>query len=130
MNFESFAGNPEAKAQLSAAVDGGHFPHALLLEGPAGSGKRMLAALLAKAAVCVAPAGEKPCGACSGCLKAAAGAHPDIRTEGGDGAARSFHIDTVRELRDSAYMLPNEAPRRVMILAEAQGMTEIGRAHV
>ena len=32
MNFESFAGNPEAKAQLSAAVDGGHFPHALLLE--------------------------------------------------------------------------------------------------
>ena len=45
MNFESFAGNPEAKAQLSAAVDGGHFPHALLLEGPAGSGKRMLAAL-------------------------------------------------------------------------------------
>lgn len=87
MNFESFAGNPEAKAQLSAAVDGGHFPHALLLEGPAGSGKRMLAALLAKAAVCVAPAGEKPCGACSGCLKAAAGAHPDIRTEGGDGAA-------------------------------------------
>ena len=73
MNFESFAGNPEAKAQLSAAVDGGHFPHALLLEGPAGSGKRMLAALLAKAAVCVAPAGEKPCGACSGCLKAAAG---------------------------------------------------------
>ena len=124
MNFESFAGNPEAKAQLSAAVDGGHFPHALLLEGPAGSGKRMLAALLAKAAVCVAPAGEKPCGACSGCLKAAAGAHPDIRTEGGDGAARSFHIDTVRELRDSAYVLPNEAPRRVMILAEAQGMTE------
>lgn len=30
----------------------------------------------------------------------------------------------MRELRDSAYVLPNEAPRRVMILAGAQGMTE------
>ena len=124
MNFESFVGNPETKAQLAAAVDSGRFPHALLLEGPEGSGKRTLAALLAKAAVCQAPEGEKPCGVCPGCVKAAAGAHPDIRLAGGDGAARSFHIDVVRELRESAYVLPNEAPRRVMILAGAQGMTE------
>ena len=124
MNFESFVGNPETKAQLSSAVDSGRFPHALLLEGPEGSGKRTLAALLAKAAVCQASEGGKPCGACPGCVKAAAGAHPDIRLAGGGGTARSFHIDVVRELRESAYVLPNEAPRRVIILAGAQGMTE------
>ena len=54
----------------------------------------------------------------------AAGGHPDITEVGGDGAARSFHIDAVRAVRDSAYVLPNEAPRRVILLVGAHNMTE------
>ena len=123
MRFDGFAGNREAKRLLSAFVDGGRLPHALLLEGPAGSGRRTMARLIARAAVC-SSGGEKPCGQCAACVKAAGGNHPDIVEAGGDGAARSFHIETVREIRDTAYILPNEAPRRAVILAGAQGMTE------
>ena len=123
MRFDGFAGNGEAKRLLSAFVDGGRLPHTLLLEGPAGSGRRTLARLIARAAVCTGE-GEKPCGLCPACIKAAGGNHPDILETGGEGAARSFHIETVREIRDTVYVLPNEAPRRVMILAGAQGMTE------
>lgn len=123
MRFDEFAGNAETKKLVSAFADSGRFPHALLIEGPVGSGRRTLARLIARAAVCTGE-GERPCGACPACLKAQSGNHPDITEAGGEGAARSFHIDTVREIRDGAYILPNEAARRVIILAGAQGMTE------
>ena len=43
---------------------------------------------------------------------------------GGDGSARSFHIDAVRAVREDAYVLPNEAPRRAILLIGAHNMTE------
>lgn len=118
-----FVGNERAKQLLSATLTASSFPHAILIEGPVGSGRRTLARLIAAAAVCTG-GDELPCGECPACRKAARGVHPDITEIDGDGGARSFHIDTVRTLREDAYVLPNEAPRRVFLLADIQNMTE------
>ena len=121
MLWREFLGNEGVKAQLRGLIDGDRLPHALLIEGPRGSGRRSLARLIAAAAVCQGE-GERPCGVCPACHKSLAGIHPDIRTLGEDDG-RSFKIEVVRDLRDEAYVKPNEAPRRVLILAGADAMT-------
>lgn len=123
MRWQDFAGNEAVKAQLAAFADQNRFPHAILLEGVRGSGRRTLARHLAMAAVCRGE-GDRPCGVCAACHKAQSGKHPDIQELGGDGTARSFHIDLIRTVRENAYVLPNEAPRRVFILTEAHNMTD------
>ena len=119
MQFERFVGNEQAKALLSAAIDNGRLPHAILIEGPAGSGKRMLAQLIAKAAVCTAS--DKPCGVCAQCRKAQTG-HADITVLQGDGSAKSLSVAAIRELREQAAVVPNEAAHKVAIIADADCM--------
>lgn len=119
MQFTGFAGNEPIKQRLSAEIDAGHYPHALLIEGPPGSGRRTLARTIARAALCRDERhSARPCGVCAACQKATP---PDVTELGGDGAALS--VDAIRRLREDAFLLPNESAYRVMILAEAQTMT-------
>ncbi len=117
-----FCYNKRAQETLAAFVNGGRFPHALLLEGPEGSGRRTFAREIAAALFC---RGEhKPCGSCNQCRKVLEQNHPDVEYYGGDGSRRSFHIDTIRQLRQNAWLLPGEAPCRVCVLCGAGNMTD------
>ena len=116
--LEVLAGNPQAKHRLAA---GRGLSHADILSGPAGSGKRTLAGLLARALVCSGK-GEAPCGACPDCRKAAAGVHPDVITIGEEG--KDINVAMVRALRSDAYIRPNEASRKVYLLPNAHTMNQ------
>lgn len=121
MEFKHFLGNEKIKAQLSALVDGGRLPHAVVLEGESGLGKRTLAGELAAALVC---RGEhRPCDSCPQCHKARAGVHPDILVYAPEGGARSFHKKTVDQIVGDVYMTPNEADYRIYILVNAHLMS-------
>lgn len=119
MRLDTLAGNAALKDQLSAQERSRGLSHAYLISGPAGSGKRTLARLLAAAMVCTG-SGEKPCGSCAACKKVFAGIHPDIIQVGDDG--KDITVGQARQARSDAYIRPNEGERKVYIFHNAQNM--------
>lgn len=89
--------------RLKARGERGALPHALLLCGPAGLGKRDFARRFVHGLLCLQPDQGDACGLCRSCLLLAAGSHPDlIKLSYGlrkDGVQRSeIVVDQIREL--------------------------------
>lgn len=122
MKPNNFIGNEKVVAMLSKLLEGGRFPHALIIEGEDGIGKKTLARDIACALVCRGD--DKPCGECSQCKKAMGNIHPDISEYIPAGGANSFHVDTVRNIINDAYVQPNEADYKIFILANAHCMNQ------
>jgi len=92
--------------------------HAWLFTGPPGSGRSNAALAFAASLVC----SEGGCGACVDCRTALAGSHADvelIQTEG-----LSIKIDEIRELITRAAWTPSVATYRVVVMEDADRLTE------
>lgn len=71
--------------------------------------------------------GKVPCGVCRACRKALEGIHPDIlrvkRPEDEKGRPKKeIPVDTVRRMAADAPVLPNESPRKVYLIEDADTM--------
>ena len=64
-------------AQLASKLE--RVPHAVLLHGPRGVGKRALAEHYARALLCESADAAKPCDRCESCRWVLSGTHPDLR---------------------------------------------------
>lgn len=67
MRFADIPGHEEVKARLREMVDSDRLPHAILLEGPAGSGKFALARAFAQYVHCTNRRDGDSCGVCPSC---------------------------------------------------------------
>ncbi|HIE04124.1 MAG TPA: DNA polymerase III subunit delta' [Candidatus Latescibacteria bacterium] len=68
----------EAKKLVRSMFSSGMVPHALLVHGPVGSGKHLLALALAQTFLCESPEEGLPCGRCRSCSSFASFEHPDV----------------------------------------------------
>jgi len=101
-------------------LQAGRLPHACIISGARGTGKRTLARFLSSVAVCLGS--NPPCGECEGCLKAEKDIHPDIERVRRE--REEISVLQVRSLRASLYTRANEAPRKVAIIEEADRMND------
>ena len=107
--------------QLDAQLAQGLAPHALLLHGPEGLGRRELAAWLVRRllpdALTVAPesgSGEDPLR----CL-----AHPDLHLVSPEQGSRGIAVDQVRELIGRLQLTSHRQGRKVAVIQPAETLT-------
>lgn len=110
-------------SEVISSVEQGSFPHGVLIECQNEKDGEDFARFVANCLVCRGT--TKPCGMCSDCQKAQKNGHPDIfETDGIKGKSRNFTVDAVREIRDDAFVVPNESDCKVYILKNAHNMND------
>src|SRR5438128_7243678 len=107
------------------------WPHAFLLAGRRGVGKRILALHFARALLCERPRpGGDACGACPSCGYVVAGAHPDLRLleplefddEGRAVAVDAVTVDRIRDLIAFAQLTAHRQGPKVALICPAEAM--------
>ena len=115
----------------SALAHRQRWPHALLITGRRGLGKRLLALHFARALLCEAPldSGEA-CGACPSCGYVAQGTHPDLQLiepvtydeEGNRTPTDAINVERVRELIEFSQLSAHRQRAKVGLIAPAEAM--------
>jgi DNA polymerase III subunit delta' len=92
-------------------------PHALILEGIAGCGRRTMARSMAQALLCGDVQDGDACGHCSSCQVLVAGTHPDCIELPHDSVTADLSLDVVREtVVEAAFTSPLMGSSKVFIL--------------
>jgi DNA polymerase-3 subunit delta' len=115
--FRNIVGHRKLVGLLARSIERGTLPQSLILDGPAGVGKRLTAVAAAQALNCA----NGGCGACASCKRVARGVHPDvIIVEPGENA--SIKIEQVRDVVDRAGYRPFEGRNRAVIIDDADAL--------
>ena len=122
MKFQDIIGQEHMTGHLQNAIRMGKVSHAYIIQGEAGSGKKLLADVFATTLQCE-EGGIEPCGHCQSCKQAVSGNHPDIRRVTHEKA--SISVDDIRlQLNNDILVKPYSRPYKVYIIDEAEKMTE------
>lgn len=113
-------GNDSALRLIRTMAQNGQIPHACLIHGEQGMGRKTLARYLAMAALCTGTG--KPCGTCSSCRKVMQDIHPDLLWVEHSGKRQGFSVETVRGICRDAIVAPNDGDCKVYIFADCDTM--------
>ena len=99
--------------------DTSRMSHAYIISG---TGDAPLALALAVSQAMVCSSVDKPCRSCTNCQKAQKSIHPDIIHIEKSADKREILVSQARSLRSDAYVIPNEADKKVYIIHDADTM--------
>ena len=152
--FSDLARRDRAGAVAAAWLESGRIPHAVLICGAAGTGKRRFALAWAQALLCIG-SGPFACNRCPSCRKVASLIHPDLHTalplpprrgkqkssladlresvvEYVQGASEALPgnaniaVEHLRQLQRELAFAPTESPRKVGLIFAAERMHPAG----
>ena len=115
-------GHQNQIAQLKQTAETERLPHAYIFSGLQGIGKKRVALGLAQFLACSSE--KKPCEQCEACLKISKSLHPDLFFI--SPAGKTIKVDTLRDLKQKVYLHPLETTTRIILIEEAEKMTEAG----
>lgn len=110
-------------AHMLRMLRANRIPHALLLRGASGVGKRQFATLTAQVLLCEDALGHRPCGQCRGCQLFEAGSHPDLYLLEIPADKQSIGVESVREIIHSLGLTSQYQGYKVVIINPAEAMT-------
>jgi len=105
-----------------------HFPHALLLAGIAGIGKKQLAFYLAKGLLCQSPKNNhqsgqmEPCHLCRSCQLYDLANHPDFYHITTPDDKKVIPVDAIRELIQWSVLTSQMGGKKIIIIEPAEAM--------
>lgn len=126
--FAKFYSNKSLHEMLTNGINSGLLCHAYLFYGKNGIGKKTLSRYVAMGVLCRSTDATKPCYTCSSCHKVLNDCHPDLVFVDSKDAKNSIHIDEIRQIRQDAYISPNESDYKVYVIPNVENMS-IGAAN-
>ena len=110
---------------IAATRQAGRMPHAFLIAGPRGVGKRAFAHRLAADLLCEA---GKPgaCGRCRSCLQFRADSHPNFFWLRPEEDKRDISVDAVRELSERLALTSHYGGAKVALIEPADALNQNG----
>src|SRR5712691_9180852 len=134
MGFADFHGNSDVVHRLREMLARNHFPQAVILAGPAGSGKYTLALMLAKAINCFSPITTDGlpdfCGKCSNCVRIAQSEDFDARFAEAVEARESLRDADKKETRlfvqthPDVLIIPPDPPQMMIKVDQVRRVIE------
>lgn len=111
--FSEFKGNPQTLQSISRLLEQGRMPAAVILEGPAGSGRNNLAHLIAAGLLCE---NGHPCGECNSCRKVFFTGHPDVTVVLPEKKKANISVEQIRVVRTDAFVRAVEGKAKLYII--------------
>jgi len=124
--LNALIGNVNARERIGSSIERGTLPHALLIEGPGGSGKHTLATEIAAALNCehrADPSYPLPCHSCNSCRRISARSFTDVKVLSKAKDKATIGVGEVKLFKEDMYLSATESDYKIYIIENAELLT-------